>query len=142
MKKNIGLSVKPPESECEDPCCPFHGKLPVRGRVFRGKVISDKAANTVTVQWEHLAKNPKYERYERRRTKVAAHNPSCISAATGDLVLISECRPISKTKKFVVVSILKEGTAVEKVDIVRTYEEIQEVKQTSKKEDKDESTSS
>ncbi len=141
MKKDIGLGVKPPEKVCDDVKCPFHGKLPVRGRVFRGKVVSDKAEKTVIVQWDYLIKKPKYERFERRRSKVAAYNPPCISASIGDTVMIAECRPLSKTKKFVVVSILKKGTPVEKVDIERAYEEVEEVIE-KKGEEKDESSTS
>jgi small subunit ribosomal protein S17 len=50
---------------------------------------------------------PKYERYLNRRSKVKAHNPVEISAKEGDTVIIKECRPISKTKKFVVVEVIK-----------------------------------
>ena len=105
MKKarNIGLEVKPPERACEDKNCPFHGNLSVRGRVFTGDVISDKSHGTVIVQWRYYHYIPKYERYERRNTRVAAHNPACIAAKKGDKVKIAECRPLSKTKKFVVI---------------------------------------
>lgn len=58
---------------------------------------------------EHLRFVGKYERYERRRTQMAAHNPPCISARTGDRVVVAECRPLSKTKKFVVVHRLGEA---------------------------------
>ena len=101
--KNIGLEVKPPKNVCNSDKCPFHGKLPVRGRVFRGIVISDKSKNTVTVEWDYSRFLPKYERYERKRTKILAFNPSCINARKGDMVTIAECRPLSKKKNFVVV---------------------------------------
>ena len=45
----------------------------------------------------------KFERYEKRRTKIKAHNPPCINAREGDIVRIHECRPLSKTKHFVIV---------------------------------------
>lgn len=101
--RNIGLEVKAPEGVCESDKCPFHGKLPVRGRTFRGTVVSDKSKNTVVVQWEYFNFLPKYERYERKKTKVLAHNPSCINARKGDFVTLAECRPMSKKKSFVVV---------------------------------------
>ncbi|MCD6398680.1 MAG: 30S ribosomal protein S17 [Candidatus Aenigmarchaeota archaeon] len=104
--KNIGIKVKNPKVKCEDKNCPFHGKISVRGRVFEGIVISDKAKNTATVQWEYFYYLPKYERYERRRTKISVHNPPCIDAKKGDLVKIAECRPISKTKSFVIIELI------------------------------------
>ena len=101
--RNIGIEVRAPEGVCESDKCPFHGKLPVRGRIFRGTVVSDKSKNTVVVQWEYFNFLPKYERYERKKTKILAHNPSCINARKGDLVVLAECRPMSKKKSFVVV---------------------------------------
>lgn len=111
---NIGINVKPPEKECNDKNCPFHGNLRVRGRIFEGKVVSDKAKKTVVVQWEYLLYVPKYERYERRKTRILAHNPPCIDARKGDVVKIAECRPISKTKSFVVVEKLTNKAGVSK----------------------------
>lgn len=104
-----GYEAKPPKITCEDELCPWHGHLKVRGRIFKGIVISDKNQKTVTVMWEYNTYIPKYERYERRKTKVYAHNPSCINAKTGDRVKVAECRPLSKTKRFVVIEILKKG---------------------------------
>ncbi len=76
--------------------------IPLRGRVFTGTVVSDKMMKTVTVKWSRHIKIPKYERYEKRSSKVKAHLPEHINAKKGDIVKIAECRPISKTKKFVV----------------------------------------
>ncbi|UCD03455.1 MAG: 30S ribosomal protein S17, partial [Candidatus Aenigmatarchaeota archaeon] len=41
---------------------------------------------------------------ERRKSRIAAHNPPCINAKEDDRVTIAECRPLSKTKAFVIVS--------------------------------------
>jgi small subunit ribosomal protein S17 len=82
-------------------------KLKTRGRTFVGEVVSAKAQKTVTVQWMRRVYIPKYERYYQKRSKVKAHNPPEISAKEGDKVVIKECRPLSKTKKFVVVEVLK-----------------------------------
>ncbi len=101
--RDIGINVRKPEKECEDVDCPFHGTLPVRGQILEGEVVSDKAPKTVVVQRIYLKKIPKYERYEKRRSKIHAHNPPCINAKVGDVVKIAECRPLSKTKSFVVI---------------------------------------
>ena len=101
--RDIGLDIKPPRSGCNDPACPFHGMLSVRGRVFEGKVSTSKSPRTVSVERSYLYFYPKYNRYERRRSKTLSHNPPCISAVTGDQVTIAECRPLSKEVSFVVI---------------------------------------
>ncbi len=106
-EKTIGLDVKAPEKTCDDKNCPFHGSLKVRGRTFTGTVVSDKMQKSISVQWPVRKFNKKYERFELRRTKVKAHNPPCINAKTGETVKIIETKPISKTKNFVVVEIIK-----------------------------------
>ncbi|MDK2849616.1 MAG: small subunit ribosomal protein [Candidatus Woesearchaeota archaeon] len=111
MVKNIGLKVKAPEKECDDPKCPFHGNLKVRGRVFQGTVTSDKMSKTVTVKKTRLYYVRKYKRYEKRISTFKAHNPPCIGAKVGDVVKIAETRPLSKTKSFVVVEIVKRANA-------------------------------
>jgi small subunit ribosomal protein S17 len=105
-RKTIGLDVAPPEKACGDTNCPWHGSLPIRGRVFRGLVRSAKAHNTVVVEWGYHRFSPKYERYERRKSSVVAHNPPCMHAREDNEVIVAECRPISKTKSFVVVGIV------------------------------------
>ncbi len=101
--RDIGIDVRAPEKACEDPNCPFHGSLPVRGQIIEGEVVSDRAPKTVVVVRSYLKKIAKYERYEKRRSKIHAHNPPCINARVGDMVKIAECRPLSKTKSFVVI---------------------------------------
>ncbi len=107
MTRDIGLDVQPPAKECTDPKCPFHGVLPVRGQVLKGVVVSDKMNNTVVVQRTFVKKIAKFERYEKRKTKVHAHNPPCINAKQGDNVTIAECRPLSKTKSYVIIEVAK-----------------------------------
>jgi len=108
MARNIGLNVSIPEKECDDVNCPFHGILPVRGQVITGKVVSDKMQGSVVVARDYLHYVKKYKRYEKRSSKLHAHNPPCIDAKVGDSVKIAECRPLSKTKTFVVVEVAKE----------------------------------
>lgn len=103
MKKTIGLDVKAPAKSCSDPKCPFHGSLSVHGRTFTGKVLSDKMSRTVSVGWDRTVYIPKYERYEKKRSKVKAHSPDCLGIKKEDTVRIMQCRPLSKTKHFVIV---------------------------------------
>lgn len=104
---SIGYDVPTPESECDDPNCPFHGSLSPRGSVLEGRVASDSMDKTVVVEREYEVKAPKYDRYMRRRSRTPAHSPPCVGAAEGDVVRIAECRPLSKTKHFVVVEVVE-----------------------------------
>ncbi len=106
--RNIGIpGIEPPEKKCDDPNCPFHGTLSVRGIILEGVVVSDKMDKTVIVEREYSRFIKKYKRYERRRSRIPAHNPPCINAKKGDLVKIAETRPISKTVSFVVIQIIR-----------------------------------
>jgi small subunit ribosomal protein S17 len=71
-----------------------------------GRVVSNKAQKTVTVMLERQVKHPLYGKYIKRSTKVQAHDEEN-SCTEGDLVRISECRPISKLKSWRVVEILE-----------------------------------
>ncbi|MHA1229515.1 MAG: 30S ribosomal protein S17 [Candidatus Helarchaeota archaeon] len=106
MKRNIGIDVVGPKKECDDIKCPFHGKLSIRGRIFEGKVISTRMKNTVVVRRDYLYYLKKYKRYEKRHNNITAHCPPCFDEIKeGDIVKIAECRPLSKTKSYVVVEI-------------------------------------
>lgn len=105
----MSLTFKKPKKTCEDMNCPFHGELPIRGRVFEGVVVTAKMDKTVVVERNYLSYISKFMRYERRRSRIPSHNPPCIDAKEGDRVAIAETRPISKTVSFVVVEKL-EGT--------------------------------
>ena len=106
-KTDIGLDARTPSRSCESDKRPWHGTLKIRGRVFKGTVVSSRGMDTAVVKWNYYTYIPKYERYERRKTRISAHNPKCIAAAVADIVRIGECRPVSKTKKFVVFEVLK-----------------------------------
>jgi len=108
MARNIGLNVAAPQEECHDVNCPFHGTLPVRGQVITGKVVSDHMMGTVVVERNYLHYISKFNRYEKRSSKLHAHMSPCIHAKVGDTVKIAECRPLSKTTSFVVVEVEKQ----------------------------------
>ncbi len=75
--RDIGIDVKPPERECEDENCPFHGTLSVRGQLLRGKVVK-VYGKTAVIERELIRYVPKFERYMKKRSKLHAHNPRCI----------------------------------------------------------------
>jgi small subunit ribosomal protein S17 len=73
-----------------------------------GTVVSDKMNKTVVVQSERLVKHRLYEKYIRRRAKFSAHDAEN-SCRIGDKVLITESRPLSKTKRWQVSQILEKA---------------------------------
>ncbi|MEL9940065.1 MAG: 30S ribosomal protein S17 [Ignisphaera sp.] len=107
--RNIGIvypGLKPPEKVCNDKKCPWHGNVRVRGLLLVGKVIKSRMQNTVVVEREYVVWVRKFKRYERRRSRIHAHNPPCISAKEGDIVLIGETRPLAKSVSFVVLGVI------------------------------------
>lgn len=105
--RDIGIDVQPPQGSCEDPYCPFHGALAVRGQQLVGTVVSTRMDRSVVVQREYLKRVPKYQRFEKRTSRYTAHAPPCWDVSVGDEVTLMECRPLSKTKTFVVVEARK-----------------------------------
>src|SRR3989338_7929733 len=71
--------------------------LSFRGQSFVGIVVSDKPMKSVTVEFTRRYYIPKYERYEKRLTRLHAHNPTHIHAKEGDIVKVMETRSLSKT---------------------------------------------
>jgi small subunit ribosomal protein S17 len=72
-------------------------------RILTGIVTSNKADKTVTVKIERKVKHPLYGKVIKRATKVHAHDENN-SASVGDIVSVKECRPLSKTKTWTLVS--------------------------------------
>lgn len=74
-----------------------------QGRVLRGKVVSSKMTDTITVAVERYVKHPKYKKFLRRTKKFLVHDQGN-TAKVGDVVDIKEVRPISKRKSFELVA--------------------------------------
>jgi len=98
------VAEKITEKECNDFACPNHGNISLRGRSFKGKVIS-KFPKRIAIEFERTIYIKKYERYSKRKTKLHARLPDCMAhdVHIGDYVEIMECRPISKIIHFVVI---------------------------------------
>lgn len=75
-------------------------------REIMGTVVSDKMNKTIVVQVERKVKHPFYGKYVRKRSKMYAHDEDNKSKM-GDLVLIKQSRPLSKTKRWVLVEVVK-----------------------------------
>ena len=78
-------------------------------RVLEGVVVSDKMDKTIVVKVERRVQHPIYKKFIRRSKKYAAHDETNL-CKEGDLVAIEECRPISRTKSWLVVE--RNGEAV------------------------------
>ena len=73
-----------------------------KARTLKGVVVSDKMKDTAVVLVQNYVKHPKYEKFMKKSKKYKAHNPGN-TVKIGDLVVIAECRPISKDKHFIIV---------------------------------------
>lgn len=73
-----------------------------RARVLRGRVVSTKMQDTITVIVDRYVKHPKYKKYQKRSKKYLVHDAGN-TAALGDMVAIKESAPISKRKRFTLV---------------------------------------
>ncbi len=73
-----------------------------------GTVVSNRMDKTVTVLFERLVKHRFYKKYIRRRTKFAAHDERN-ACQIGDKVLVTESRPLSRTKRWRVSKIVEKA---------------------------------
>lgn len=77
-------------------------------KILTGAVISNKMDKTVTVLVERVFQHPLYKKTIKTKKKYKAHDEEN-KCQVGDIVEIIESRPISKTKRWKVLRILKEG---------------------------------
>lgn len=78
------------------------------GRTVTGRVVSNKMHKTITVVVERQVLHPLYHKFVRRTSKVHAHDESN-ECGEGDLVMVQECRPISKSKSWRLVKVLEKA---------------------------------
>jgi small subunit ribosomal protein S17 len=72
----------------------------------RGYVVSDKMDKTIVIEFEYRTKHPLYGKVVKRSVRFVAHDEKN-EAEKGDLVLIMETRPLSRTKRWRLVEILE-----------------------------------
>lgn len=78
-------------------------------RTKTGKVVSNKMDRTITVLVERQVKHPLYGKFIRRSSKLHAHDEKN-ECNEGDIVSITECRPISKSKTWKLVEIIEKAS--------------------------------
>ena len=82
-----------------------------RTRTLTGKVVSNKMDKSITVLVERRVKHPVYGKYMTKSSKVHAHDEKN-ECNVGDVVTLSESKPISKTKAWQLVSILENAAVI------------------------------
>jgi small subunit ribosomal protein S17 len=86
-------------------------KEKAKSKVEQGLVVSRSGDRSIKVEINYITQHPKYGKYIRRSTKLGVHDASN-QAAVGDLVEIVKCRPMSKTKSYRLVRVIKKGSGV------------------------------
>lgn len=81
-----------------------------RGRTIEyvGEVVSNKMQKTISVQTFRMFRHEKYGKYMKRSSVLKAHDEKNV-AQEGDVVRIRETRPLSKTKRFSLVEVVKQN---------------------------------
>jgi len=74
-------------------------------RTVKGRVVSNKMDKSVTVAVERKVKHPIYGKFIKRTTKLHAHDETN-QCNEGDVVTIRECRPLSKSKNWMLVDVI------------------------------------
>ncbi len=80
-------------------------------RTVQGRVVSNKMDKTITVLVERKVKHPVYGKFVKKSTKLHAHDESN-ECNEGDVVTISACRPLSKSKKWKLETIVERAAVV------------------------------
>lgn len=80
-------------------------------RTLTGRVVSDKMDKSITVLIERRVKHPVYGKYVSKSSKLKAHDEANECKA-GDIVTISESRPLSKTKSWTLVKVEEKATQI------------------------------
>ncbi len=81
-------------------------EIQASNRALIGRVVSNKMDKTVTVLVERRVQHPLYGKFIRRSTKVLAHDDAN-ECGKGDMVMVEQCRPLSKNKCWWLVKILE-----------------------------------
>ena len=98
----IGLAIKSPKDPQEDNIVdkkwPFGGNVSIRGRVFKGMVLSTMMKRTIIIRHNFLHYIKKYRRFEKRHHNVAV--PCSGALKEGDSASVGQCRLVAKNARF------------------------------------------
>ena len=112
VNESIVLGFKTPleakTGEYVDKKCPFTSDVSIRGRIFKGVVLSNKMKRTVILRRDYLHYIRKYNRFEKRHHNLPAHlSPAFARTQIGNVVTVGQCRPLCKTVRFNVLRVEK-----------------------------------
>lgn len=99
----MSTEQQPAESKATEPKARMHRKIQ------RGMVVSNKMDMTIVVQVDRKVRHPIYEKFVPQRTKLYAHDANS-EANVGDIVEITQTRPMSKLKRWRLVRIVQKAT--------------------------------
>ena len=80
-------------------------------RTVQGRVVSNKMEKSITVAVERKVKHPIYGKFIKRTTKLHAHDETN-QCNEGDVVTVRECRPLSKSKNWMLVDVVTKAAAI------------------------------
>ena len=80
-------------------------------RSVTGTVVSNKMDKTITLRVERRVKHPVYGKFVRKSKKIHAHDAENV-CSIGDVVTVEECRPLSKTKSWMLKSVEAKASEV------------------------------
>ena len=86
-------------------------KAQTNPRTVSGVVVSDRMQKGITIKVERRVKHPVYGKYIRKSSKIHAHDEEN-TCKIGDTVTVIECRPLSKTKTWMLQSVDVRSTGV------------------------------
>ena len=81
-------------------------------RILTGKVVSNSRDKTIAVLVERKVRHPIYKKYIKRSTKVHAHDEKN-ECSLGDVVIVSESKPFSKTKNWALVEVVEKSVSID-----------------------------
>jgi small subunit ribosomal protein S11e len=100
----LSIGFKTPKEAIEgtyiDNKCPFTGEPTIRGKLYKGLVISTKMHRTIVIRRDYLHYISKFKRFEKRHKSLQAHCSPAFRLAPGDIVTVGQCRPLSKCVRF------------------------------------------
>jgi small subunit ribosomal protein S17 len=111
--------------------------MPNKRRRLTGQVVSNKMDKTVVVEVKRTMRHPLYEKVLRETKRYKAHNESN-ELEIGDVVVIVESRPISKTKRWAVQEVIREDLSARATELEELVEVIDELIEEEEPEEADE----
>jgi small subunit ribosomal protein S17 len=100
--------------------------MPNKRRRLTGQVVSNKMDKTVVVEVKHTMRHPLYEKVLRETKRYVAHDETN-ELEIGDVVVIVESRPISKTKRWAVQEVIREDLSARTTELEDLAEVIDEL---------------